>query len=178
MPITNSPVTPPPAKKTTTRPKSTVTAEKVDADIRKARHDSIIEFFDMGSAVACALGQFADDATIQIHAPNFAAEGVKLAERYDKIGAALDRFAELAPVAGLAATGVAFLLQLSVNHKMISVERGAAFGAQDPAVLDGEMRLSIQKRMWDAQQEVKRKAQEQAAFQAEMTRMQEEMQAA
>lgn len=179
MPIADAHTTPPPKRPTTTPRKTTptVTAAQIQAEVRQARHDTIIEAFDLLSAIAVGMGQLADGATLQIHAPSFASEGVKIAEKYDKVGAALDRFAEMAPVAGLAATAVGFLLQIATNHRMIPVERGVAFGAQDPSVLESEMRLSVQRRIFQAQQEAKRKAEQQEAFQQEVLRMQaEEMQ--
>jgi len=164
--------TPPPARKprTTSAPKPSV-VQDILKDVRKKRNDGVIEFFGMLSAVSFGFGWLADAATYQMHGPTLADEAVKMGESNEKVGALLDKWAEIAPVGNLVAAVGMMGLQLAANHGLISVERAVLFGASDPQILESEMRIRVQMEIMEKRQQAAERERQAAQLAAEIQGM-------
>lgn len=169
MPIveTKNSVTPPPARKP--RQAAAPKAPSVTtADIRKKREDGANEFWGMLSMVSIGCGWWADAATYQVQGPKVSKHVVRMADENEKIAAALDKFAEVAPVAELLSSVVMIGVQIAVNHKLISRQRGAIFGAMDPDALEIQMKAQFERQMLEERIQAQREADELAAMRDEM----------
>jgi len=159
-------LTPPPArgKRTPAAPSKPSAGAEIRKDIRAKRAEGVVEFFGMLGGVSIGLGWWADAATYQMHGPTLADEAVRIADDNEKVGALLDKWAEIAPMGNLV-TAVAMMgLQLAANHKLISAERAVMFGASDPIVLETEMKSRVQLQIMEQRKAAADKAREVAAM--------------
>lgn len=95
----------------------------------------------MFSLPLMAANQWADAATIDNTAPIISKETAKLAERYEKLAAPIDKLIEITPFTELAGAIITMGLQLAANHGKLPV---GTIGTQDPNVLGGRFRMKVE----------------------------------
>lgn len=164
--------TPPPARKprasSAQTPKAVVTSRE---DTRAKREEGLNEFWGALSGVAIGLGWWADAGTLQMHGPTVTTEVVKYADTNEKIAAALDKFAEVAPIGGLVMAIGAMGIQLATNHGLMSPERGAMFGAVHPNAIATQTKARVERMMMEQQLRAAQEAQEAEAYRREVERL-------
>lgn len=153
MPLVNAPSAPPKTRASST-PRKSSTPPPNPNKIRQEREDSLNGLFQVGSAILIATNQWADAGAISAHGPNVSRETAKIAERYEKVGNALDALAQVGPFTALLGAVMPMLIQIAANHGRIPAEKVAAFGIKDPRVLESEMRMEARRQAFAYQQAV------------------------
>lgn len=156
MPIVN---TPPPitatAKSKPPTAKQTATA--------KTRTDSIEGLWGLAQFGCMLTGNLADAGAIAKHSDNVTTEIVKLAEKDDKIGSAIDKLAIVGPYGALLSALVPLVTQVLVNHNRLDAPPGMAqVGVVPKATLEAEVRTAQMQAELHAQR-VRQEAEEQLA---------------
>jgi hypothetical protein len=165
-----------PPKKAATAKRSTPAPRQPNPDnIRKEREDALNGLFQVGGVIAMAFGKWADAGAINTHGPNITTETVKLADKYESVGKSIDALAQVSPFAGLVAAITPLVIQLAVNHKMISPTQASGLGATDPQVLAQQMQIEVNRQAIQIQL---RMAEEKRLMDAELAELQREMEAA
>jgi hypothetical protein len=151
MPPVNTPgPTPPPRG----RPK--VQTPKVNAEkVQQERTEAVAGLFQIASALCIATGQLADAAAINMHGEAVSRETAALASKYEKVGNVLDGLSQVGPFTAILAATMPLFIQIAVNHKRISPEKGVAFGAKSPSILDGQMRMAMRQQQAAAEQQLR-----------------------
>lgn len=145
MPLVNSGTTPPPrrpAPKTAPKPKAS--APNPDK-IRNEREEAVNGIFQLASAGLIMANQWADAGAINIHGPNVSRETVRLADKYEAVGNAIDALASVGPFTAIIGAVMPLVLQIAANHKRLPAEKLGALGIKDPRVLESEMRTEAQR---------------------------------
>lgn len=152
MPPVNTPGGPPPKIRQTTR----TSIPKIDPDkVQHDREEAVAGIFQIASFMCVATGQLADAAALNIHGANVSRETAALATRYDKVGALLDGLSQVGPFTAILAATMPLVIQIAVNHKRISPEKGQAFGAKSPDILDGQMRMELRRQQIAQEQQLR-----------------------
>lgn len=141
MPLVSNPSGPPP-RKSPPKPKS---AAPNPAKIRDEREEAVNGIFQMVSVGLVVANQWADAGAIEMHGPNVSRETVKLAEKYEKVGNAIDALASVGPFTAIIGAVMPLVLQIAANHKKLPSEKLGALGVKDPRVLESEMRMTAQR---------------------------------
>jgi|SRR6185312_2988547 len=144
--IQDAPAPPPrnQAKKTAATPSKTVTKvqtpEEAAAARIKYRTEGAVGLGQIGVFITGIFGWKADAGTIAMYAPQMGTEAAKLAETNEKLGAQMDRMAEMGPYAALLAIGVQFGAQIAVNHGWLKADKfGAGSTIMDPEQIIAEV---------------------------------------
>lgn len=168
MPPVNIPSAPPKTRSATSR----VTVPKIDPEkIQREREEAVQGVFQILGAVCVMTGQLADAAAFRIHGPNVSHETAALSSRYEKVGNVLDSLSQVGPFTAILTATIPLFVQLAANHKRISPEKAAAFGAKTPAHLDGMMRAELAREQLEYERAMKA---EEAAMAQMMKDMEEE----
>lgn len=138
--------------------------------VTDTRAEAVNGLFQLASFGCVMVGQYADSATIAEHGPNISLETAKLAQQNDKIGQWIDYLTQAGPYAGLVTAVLPLALQLAANHKRIDPSKVP--GLQDPAVLTAKVETQMKAA---ALQQMREAAQQQAAFDQELARLDEAM---
>lgn len=137
--------TPPPKRSTSTStPKPRASQPPTQEDIRTRRTQGLNEFAQLFTLPLMAVNLWADAATINHFTPTITAETAKLAERYEKLAAPIDKLIAVTPFTELGMAIVSMGLQLAVNHGKLPA---GTMGTQDPQVLGGRFRMQVEHQM-------------------------------
>lgn len=167
MPPVNSPTSPPPKTRSTTR----ITVPKIDPEkVQNEREQAVAGLFQIASAICLATGQLHDAGAINIHGPAIAHETAALATRYEKVGAVLDGLAQVGPFTAILAATMPLVIQLAANHNRIAPEKAVAFGGKHPSILEGQMRMELRRQ----QMEYERQVRDEKAMMADFEKAMEE----
>jgi hypothetical protein len=140
MPITNAP---PPVVK-----KPAATAKPVrESGLTKDRTDALASLGQLAQVPLIATKQYADAGAVSMYWPNVASEIAKLADSQPAIAKLVDPLMQVGPYAALIAAGLPFLLQIGVNHKMISA---GAMGTVPASTLSAQIESSLAKQELEA----------------------------
>lgn len=164
MPLVNAGSTPPPRTRQAATSKKPATPNP--NKIREEREEALNGVFQMFSFGLTMANQWADAGAFAIHGPNVSRETVKLAEKYERVGSAIDALAHVGPFTAILGAVMPLALQLAANHKRIPAEKVAALGVKDPNILESEMRMEAQRQAFAYQAEVDRQRQELAEYEA------------
>lgn len=151
MPLVNNSSGPPP-RKSAPKPK---TSAPNPAKVQSEREDAVNGVFQMLSVGLVVANQWADAGAIEIHGPNVSRETVKLAEKYEKVGNAIDALASVGPFTAIIGAMMPLVLQIAANHKRIPAEKLGALGVKDPRILESEMRTAAQRQAYEYERSVK-----------------------
>lgn len=148
--IKSSPAPPPRNTRTTTPKKQTepqLTPEEAAQKRITTRQQGVADLGQIGVFITGIFGWKADAGTISMYAPQIGLEAAKLAETNEKLGAQLDRAAEMGPYAALLAIGVQFGVQIAVNHGWMKAEKfgsGSAIMAPEQIIAEVETQQAIE----------------------------------
>lgn len=166
MPVTNAPPPPPPV---TAQPKKPTARQSATA---KSRTDSIDGIWGLAQFGCMLTGNLADAGAIAKHSDGITGEIVKLADKDEKIGSAVDKLGIVGPYGALLSALVPLVTQVLVNHNRLEAPPGMAqLGVVPKASLEAEVRTMQAQAELHAQQ-IRQEAE------AQLARVKAEMQAA
>jgi hypothetical protein len=149
--IKQGPPAPPPrtTRATTAKkqPEPQITPEEAAAKRINARQQGVAGLGQIGVFITGIFGWKADAGTISMYAPQIGLEAAKLAETNEKLGAQLDRAAEMGPYAALLAIGVQFGVQIAVNHGWMKADKfgsGSAIMAPEQIIAEVETQQALE----------------------------------
>lgn len=170
MPISTAPKAPAEKAAPKTPVKKTAAKPADPAERMSSRASGLNDWFAVGSMLCVLRGQLADAAACEEHGKPISAVVAGYAEDNETVGHYVDIAVAMGPVAAVGAVILPFLAQLAVNHGRMNADAlGTSFGVFPPDVLEGRMKLKILK-------EQQRIAEETAAAEAEIARLNSTMQ--
>lgn len=158
----------------TAKSKNTSTpSQEMDARTQE-RKDGLDGYVQTGVAVSMLLRQHADAQALAVHGPKITAEVAQLANRYEKLGTAIDKMIAAGPFAALAMAVMPLAMQLAVNHGYIkNPAMLAGLGVQPKEALEAEGKAAEQRMVLDALQKQRDFAEQEAKFQRELAQLSE-----
>lgn len=152
MPIVNAP--PPAVKKT-------VATQRVakESQLTKDRTDALTGLGQLAQVPLIATKQFADAGAISLYWPNISKEIAVLADSQPAIAKLIDPLIQIGPYTGLVMVVLPFILQLGVNHRMLSP---GAMGTVPATALSAQVEASLAQQELEALT-IQQKAEQDAA---------------
>jgi hypothetical protein len=156
VPITNTA----PALKSVKNTSSTASkAEKAIQSITKDRAEALSGFGQLAQVPLIALKQYADCGAVSLYWEGIAGEVAKLAETQPAVANVIDPLIKVGPYTGLITAVLPFILQIGVNHKLLSP---GAMGTVPATALSAQAESSLAKQELEALT-VQRDAEKEAA---------------
>lgn len=136
-----------PALKTTKNVSSTATKAPKESTLTKDRAEALTSLGQFAQVPLIATKQFADAGAVSMYWPGVATELAKLAETQPAIAKLVDPLMQVGPYSAIIMAVLPFVLQIGVNHKMVSP---GAMGTVPATTLSSQVEASLARQELEA----------------------------